>query len=122
MLYGSLFAIVGAAADTESDTQQLIIPIILPLIFVYSISFSLIGKADSAAAIWGSQIPFSSPIIMLQRVGANSASIWEVIISLVLLALTFIFTTYLAGKVYRIGILMYGKKASWKEIIKWLRY
>ena len=122
LLYGSLFAIVGAAADTEADTQQLIIPIIMPMIFIYTISFSLIGKADSGAAVWGSHIPFSSPIIMLQRVGANTASAWEVIISLVILALTFVFTTYLAGKVYRVGILMYGKKASWKEIIKWLRH
>lgn len=122
LLYGSLFAIVGAAADTEADTQQLIIPVIIPLMFVYFLSFSIIGNPDGAAAIWGSQIPFSSPIIMLQRIGAGTVSGWEVIISLVLLICTFIFTTYLAGKVYRTGILMYGKKASWKEIIKWLRH
>lgn len=122
MLYGSFFAIVGAAADTESDTQQLIIPILIPLMFVYFVSFSIMGNPDGAAAIWGSQIPFSSPIIMLQRVGANTVSIWEVIISLILLTATFIFTTYLAGKVYRTGILMYGKKASWREIIKWLKH
>jgi ABC-2 type transport system permease protein len=122
LLYGSFFAIVGAAADTESDTQQLIIPIIMPLMFVYFVSFSIMGNPNGAVAIWGSHIPFSSPIIMLQRVGANTATIWEVIISLLILTGTFIFTTYLAGKVYRTGILMYGKKASWREIIKWLRH
>ena len=122
LLYGSLFAIVGAAADTEADTQQLIIPIIIPLVFIYFLSFSIIGNPDGAAAIWGSQIPFSSPIIMLQRIGAGTVSAWEVVISLILLVCMFIFTTYLAGKVYRTGILMYGKKASWREIIKWLRH
>ncbi|UKN01255.1 ABC transporter permease [Paracrocinitomix mangrovi] len=122
LLYASLFAMVGAAADSEADTQQLIIPIMMPLMAVYFISFTIIGEPDGATALWGSQIPFSSPIIMLQRVAAGSVSGWEVIISLLLLIATFIFTTFLAGKVYRTGILMYGKKASWKEIIKWLRY
>lgn len=122
LLYGSLFAIVGAAADSETDTQQLIIPVMMPLMFVYIFSFSILGNPDGAGAIWGSHIPFSSPIIMLQRVAAGTVSLWEVIISLVILAATFILTTYLAAKVYRVGILMYGKKASWKEIFKWLKY
>lgn len=122
LLYGSLFAIVGAAADSETDTQQLMIPVMIPLMFVYFISFSILGNPDGAAAIWGSQIPFSSPIIMLQRVAAGTVSFWEVVISLVLLTGTFILTTLLAAKVYRVGILMYGKKASWKEIFKWLRH
>ena len=122
LLYGSLFAIVGAASDSEADTQQLLIPVLLPLMFVYFLSFSIIGNADGAAAIWGSQIPFSSPIIMLQRVATGTVGIWEVVISLILLAGTFVLTTYLAGKVYRVGILLYGKKASWREIIKWIKH
>jgi ABC-2 type transport system permease protein len=122
LLYGSLFAIVGAASDSEADTQQLMIPVLIPLMFVYFLSFSIIGNADGAAAIWGSQIPFSSPIIMLQRVATGTVGIWEVVISLILLTGTFILTTYLAGKVYRVGILLYGKKASWREIIKWIRH
>ncbi|MEX1002906.1 MAG: ABC transporter permease [Crocinitomicaceae bacterium] len=122
LLYAGLFAIVGAAADSETDTQQLIIPVMIPLMFVYFVSFSILGNPDGPAAIWGSQIPFSSPIIMLQRVAAGTVSVWEVVISLILLAGTFVVTTYLAGKVYRTGILMYGKKASWKEIFKWLRH
>lgn len=122
LLYGSLFAIVGAAADSEADTQQLVIPIMIPLTFVYILSFSMIGDPESSTAIWGSYVPLSSPIIMLQRIGSGTVLIWEVIISLVILAGTFIFTTYLAGKVYRVGILMYGKKATWKEIFKWMKH
>jgi ABC-2 type transport system permease protein len=122
LLYGSIFAIVGSAADSETDTQQLMIPVMIPLMFVYFISFSIMGNPDGPAAIWGSQIPFSSPIIMLQRVAAGTVSGVEVFMSIVLLIGTFIFTTYLAGKVYRVGILMYGKKASWKEIFKWLKH
>ena len=121
LLYGSLFAIVGAAADSESDTQQLVIPIMIPLTFVYILSFSMIGDPESLTAIWGSHVPLSSPIIMLQRIGSGTVELWEVIISLIILGATFIGTTYLAGKVYRIGILMYGKKASWKEIFKWMK-
>lgn len=122
LLYGSIFAIVGSASDSETDTQQLIIPVMIPLMFVYFISFSILGNPDGPAAVWGSQIPFSSPIIMLQRVAAGTVSGVEVAISVVLLIATFIFTTYLAAKVYRVGILMYGKKASWKEIFKWLKH
>jgi ABC-2 type transport system permease protein len=122
LLYGSLFAMVGAASDSEADTQQLMIPVMMPLMFVYFISFSIMGNPDGPAAVWGSQIPFSSPIIMLQRVAAGSVQIWEVVISLVLLIGTFILTTYIAGKIYRVGILMYGKKASWKEMIKWIKH
>lgn len=122
VLYASLFAIVGAASDSETDTQQLMIPVMLPLMFVYFISFNIVGNVDGLAALWGSYIPFSSPIIMLQRVAAGTVGIYEVIISIFLLIGTCLLTVYLAGKVYRTGILMYGKKASWKEIIKWLRH
>ncbi|MBD3636845.1 MAG: ABC transporter permease [Crocinitomicaceae bacterium] len=122
LLYASIFAIVGAAADSETDTQQLIIPVMIPLMFVYIVSISILGSPDSSAAIIGSYVPFSSPIIMLQRVAAGTVAFWEVILSLLILIGTFVLTTYLAGKVYRTGILMYGKKASWKEIIKWLRH
>jgi ABC-2 type transport system permease protein len=122
MLYGSIFAIVGSAADSETDTQQLMIPVMIPFMFIYFVSFSILGNPDGPAAIWGSQIPFSSPIIMLQRVAAGTVSGIEVVLSLILLIGTFIFTTYIAGKVYRVGILMYGKKASWREIFKWLKH
>lgn len=122
LLYGSIFAMVGSASDSEADTQQLIIPVIIPLMFIYFLSFTIIGHVDSGRAIWGSFIPFSSPIIMLQRIAAGSVAFWEWILSLLLLAGTFVLTTWMAGKIYRTGILMYGKKASWKEIIKWLKH
>jgi len=78
------------------------------------------GNPDGSTAVWFSHIPFSSPIIMLQRVAAGTVPFWEVLVSLAILVGTFLLTIYLAGKIYRVGILMYGKKSSWKEIIKWM--
>lgn len=121
LLYGSLFAMIGSAVDSETDTQQLMFPVMLPLMFTYVVSVMIQGNSDGATAVWLSQVPFSSPIIMLQRIAAGTVSIWEVILSLFLLTVTFIITTYLAGKIYRVGILMYGKKSTWKELIKWMR-
>jgi ABC-2 type transport system permease protein len=121
LLYASLFAMIGSAVDSETDTQQLMFPVMLPLMFTYVVSVMIQGNSDGATAVWLSQVPFSSPIIMLQRIAAGTVSIWEVILSLFLLTVTFIITTYLAGKIYRVGILMYGKKSTWKELIKWMR-
>ena len=121
LLYGSLFAMIGSAVDSETDTQQLMLPVMMPLMFTYVISVMIQGNSDGATATWLSQIPFSSPIIMLQRIAAGTVAAWEVVISLVLLTGTFILTTYLAGKIYRIGILMYGKKSTWRELFKWMR-
>jgi ABC-2 type transport system permease protein len=121
LLYGSLFAMIGSAVDSETDTQQLMLPVMIPLMFTYVVSVMIQGNSDGATAVWLSQIPFSSPIIMLQRIAAGSVAVWELIISLLLLTATFIGTTYLAGKIYRVGILMYGKKSSWKELFKWMR-
>ncbi len=122
LLYGSLFAMIGSAVDSETDTQQVMVPVMMPLMFSYIIGITIMNNPGGPAAIWFSQIPFSSPIIMLQRVAAGTVDLWEVIISLLLLTSAFILTLWAAGKVYRTGILMYGKKASWKEIFKWLRY
>lgn len=121
LLYGSLFAMIGSAVDSEADTQQLMVPVMLPLMFSYLVSVLIQGNSDGTAAVWLSQIPFSSPIIMLQRIAAGTVDIREVILSLVILTGTFIASTYFAGKIYRIGILMYGKKTTWKELIKWMR-
>jgi ABC-2 type transport system permease protein len=121
LLYGSLFAMIGSAVDSETDTQQLMIPVMMPLMFTYVVSVMIQGNPDGAAAIWLSHIPFSSPIIMLQRIAAGTVAGWEVFISLFILTGTFILTTYLAGKIYRVGILMYGKKSTWKELFKWMR-
>jgi ABC-2 type transport system permease protein len=121
LLYGSLFAMIGSAVDSETDTQQLMLPVMMPLMFTYIVSIMIQGNPDGTTAVWLSQIPLSSPIIMLQRIAAGSVSIWELILSLVILTFSFIVTTYLAGKIYRVGILMYGKKTTWKELLKWMR-
>jgi ABC-2 type transport system permease protein len=121
LLYGSLFAMIGSAVDSETDTQQLMLPVMMPLMFTYVVSVMIQGNSDGATAMWLSQIPFSSPIIMLQRIAAGTVAGWEVFVSLFILTGTFILTTYLAGKIYRVGILMYGKKSTWRELFKWMR-
>ncbi len=122
LLYGSLFAMIGSAVDSETDTQQIIIPVMLPLMFSYAIAIMILDNPAGSIATWFSQIPFSSPVIMLQRIASDTVCLAEVILSLIILTLTFLFTTWAAAKVYRTGILMYGKKASWREIFKWMRY
>ncbi|MDG2227068.1 MAG: ABC transporter permease [Flavobacteriales bacterium] len=123
LLYGSLMAAVGAAVDSETDTQQFILPITAPLIFGYIVAAMAIDNPNSVAVEWCSQIPFTSPIVMLVRVsmGAEGLAL-EIITSMVLLIGTFVGTTWVAGRIYRTGILMYGKKASYKEMFKWLRH
>ncbi len=122
LLYAGLFAVIGAAVDSETDSQQVMLPVMLPLMFSYAVGINIIFNPGGPAALWFSQIPFSSPIIMLQRVAAGTVHIGEVILSLALLTSAFVVILYGAAKVYRTGILMYGKKASWREIFKWLRY
>ncbi len=126
LLYGSLMAAIGSAVDSESDTQQFMIPITIPLIFAFILAQNVITNPAGSASFWLSEIPFTSPIIMLVRVamgvGEGGIPIWEVLLSMGLLIITFIGTTWLAGKIYRTGILMYGKKASYKELIKWIRH
>ena len=123
LLYGSLMAAIGAAVDSETDTQQFILPITAPLIFAYIVAAMAIDNPNSAAVEWCSQIPFTSPIVMLVRVSMGAEGLaMEIVLSMVLLIATFIGTTWIAGRVYRTGILMYGKKASYKEMFKWLRH
>jgi len=123
LLYGSLMAAVGAAVDSETDTQQFILPITAPLIFAYIIAVMAIENPNSAAVEWCSQIPFTSPIVMLVRVSMGAEGLgWAIALSMSLLIGAFIGTTWVAGRIYRTGILMYGKKASYKEMFKWLRH
>jgi len=119
LLYGSLFASVGAAVDNETDTQQFMAPITIPLILGIVMAQVVMQNPDGTLAFWASIIPFTSPIVMMVRVPFGVET-WEVILSMVLLAATFVGTTFMAGKIYRIGILMYGKKPSFKEIGKWI--
>lgn len=121
LLYASLFAAVGSAVDNETDTQQFSLPLTLPIIFaVYAAIYSA-QNPDGPLAFWCSMIPFTSPIVMMVRLPFDVPA-WQLILSLSILVLSFIGTTWMAGKIYRTGILMYGKKVTWKEMWKWLRY
>ncbi|MTK53545.1 ABC transporter permease [Paludibacter sp.] len=121
LLYASLFAAVGSAVDNETDTQQFMMPITIPILFAFYAAIYSIENPDGPLAFWCSLIPFTSPIVMMVRLPFD-VPLWEKLLSVGLLVITFIGTTWLAGKIYRTGILMYGKKPSWKEMWKWLRY
>lgn len=121
LLYGSLFAAIGSASDQETDSQQFIVPITIPLILSFILVQVIIDNPYSGLAYWLSMIPFTSPIIMIARIPFG-VPIHELILSITLLILGFLFTTWLAGRIYRVGILMYGKKISYKELWKWLKY
>mgnify|MGYP006281750613 FL=1 len=121
LLYGSLFAAIGSAVDNETDTQQFMLPITIPLILAIIVLVQGISNPQGGIAFWFSIIPFTSPILMMARLPFGVPE-WEVILSMALLALTFIGTTWLSGKIYRTGILMYGKKVNYKELWKWIRY
>jgi ABC-2 type transport system permease protein len=124
LLYSSFFAAIGAAVDSETDTQQFMLPAMLPLLLGLVIAQMAIVNPDGPAVFWFSIIPFTSPIVMMVRIAMGNAfeHPWELILSMVLLVATFIGTTWLAGRIYRTGILMYGKNVSWKELGKWLFY
>jgi ABC-2 type transport system permease protein len=121
LLYAAMFAVIGSAADNETDTQQLIFPVILPLILGIYVMISAMNNSDGPLAFWFSLIPFTSPVVMMVRI-TFGVPWWQVILSGSLLMGTFLGMTWVAGKVYRTGILMYGKKNSYREIWKWLRY
>lgn len=120
-LYSAMFAAIGAAVDNDTDTQQLVMPITLLLIIPMICSGLIANAPDSSLSIWMSMIPFTSPAAMMLRI-PYGVPIWQIAVSVVVLYITFIIFTWLASKVYRTGILMYGKKVSWKEIFKWIKY
>ena len=124
LLYAAMMAAVGAAVDSETDTQQFLLPVTLPLTFGYIIAVIGIENPNSAIINWCSEIPFTSPIVMLVRYTSTSGEgmLWPLLLSMLLLIVTFVFMTWVAAKIYRVGILMYGKKPSYKEIWKWLKY
>lgn len=121
LLYAAMFSAVGSAVDNEADTQQLIFPVTLPLILGLFIMIHTFQYPDSALSFWGSIIPFTSPMVMMARVPFG-VPIWELALSLSLLFLTFLAMTYLSAKIYRVGILMYGKKATFRDLFKWIKY
>jgi ABC-2 type transport system permease protein len=121
-LYSSFYAAIGAAVDSETDSQQFLLPIIMPLILgVYIGFFTVINDPHGTIATVFSIIPLTSPIVMLMRIPFG-VPLWQLALSIVLLYGTFIFVVWFAAKIYRVGILMYGKKPTWKELYKWLKY
>tara|TARA_B100000795_G_scaffold82196_2_gene59517 strand:- start:29207 stop:30565 length:1359 start_codon:yes stop_codon:yes gene_type:complete len=122
LLYGSLMAAAGSAVDAEADSQQFLVPITIPLIAAIMLSQLVIVNPESTIATVFSIFPLTSPIIMLVRVSMGSFEWWELALSMIVLIATFIGTVALAGKIYRTGILMYGKKVSYRELWKWLKY
>jgi len=121
LFYASLFAAVGSVVNEDpQEAQSLMLPITMPIILSFVIMTTAVGKPDSPIAIWGSIIPFSSPIVMMGRIPSGNVPAWQIIASMLSLVAGFILTTMLAAKIYRTGILLYGKKVTFKEMGKWL--
>lgn len=121
LLYSSMYATIGSAVDNETDTQQFIFPVLMPLMLaIYVGFFTVIEDPHGSISVLFSYIPLTSPVVMLMRIPFG-VSWWEILISVTLLYLTFFIILWFAAKIYRVGILMYGKKASYKELIKWLK-
>ncbi len=121
LLYASLFAAIGSAVDNETDTQQFMLPVTIPMIFAIYVAMSAIENPHGPLTYWCSLIPFTSPVVMMVRLPYD-VPMWEKLLSVGLLVLTFIGTIWMAAKIYRTGILMYGKKVNYKELFKWLTY
>lgn len=118
MLYASMFAAIGSAVENEGDTQQLQLPVTIPLLVAYMIAIYAFKAPDSAIAFWGSIIPFTSPIVMLARIPFGVPT-WELVLSVALLIGTFVLLAWASAKIYKVGILMFGKKSTWKDLWKW---
>ena len=120
LLYASLFAAIGSAVENEADTQQLQLPVTIPLLLGFFIAFYAFRAPESTIVWWGSMIPFTSPIVMLARLPFG-VPMWELILSIGLLVLTFFACAWASAKIYKVGILMYGKKSTFKDLWKWLK-
>ena len=121
LFYSALFGAVGAAVDNDADTQQFMLPITMPIVFSFIFAQMALRDPDGSLAFWTSIIPFTSPIVMMVRIPFGVPA-WELALSMVLLVLGFMGTIWLASRIYRVGILMYGKKVSYKELGKWIFY
>lgn len=121
LLYAAMFAVVGSAVDNETDTQQFMLPITIPLILGIIVMVSAINNPSGSLAYWFSLIPFTSPIVMMVRIPFG-VPFTDLFISMALLVVSFVFMTWFAAKIYRVGILMYGKKVNYKELWKWFKY
>lgn len=120
LLYASLFAAIGSAVENEADSTQLQLPVTLPLLIAFFIAFYAFKSPDSPIVFWGSMIPFTSPIVMLARIPLGVPT-WEIVVSVLLLLLTFVLCAWLSARIYRVGILMFGKKTTFKDLWKWMK-
>ena len=120
LLYASLFAAIGSAVENEGDSSQLQLPVTIPLLLAFFIAIYAFKAPDSSLVFWGSIIPFTSPIVMLARIPFGVAT-WELVLSMALLVATFVLCAWASAKIYKVGILMYGKKSTFKDLWKWLK-
>jgi ABC-2 type transport system permease protein len=121
LLYASIFAAIGSAVDNETETQQFMLPVTIPIILALMVAMGTMQNPESSLSFWCSLIPLTSPVVMVARLPFG-VPYWQIALSMGLMIITFIAFVWMAAKVYRTGILMYGKKTSWKEMWKWLRY
>jgi ABC-2 type transport system permease protein len=121
LLYASVFAAIGSAVDNETETQQFMLPVTIPIILGLMVAMGTMQNPESSLSFWCSMIPLTSPIVMMARIPFGVPG-WQIGVSMVIMLISFAAFVWMAAKVYRTGILMYGKKTSWKEMWKWLRY
>jgi ABC-2 type transport system permease protein len=121
LLYASVFAAIGSAVDNETETQQFMLPVTIPIILALMVAMGTMQNPESSLSFWCSLIPLTSPVVMVARLPFG-VPYWQIAVSMILMIVTFAAFVWMAAKVYRTGILMYGKKSSWKEMWKWLRY
>jgi ABC-2 type transport system permease protein len=121
LLYASVFAAIGSAVDNETETQQFMLPVTIPIILGLMVAMGTMQNPESSLSFWCSIIPLTAPIVMMARLPFG-VPYWQIAVSMVIMLITFGSFVWMAAKVYRTGILMYGKKTSWKEMWKWLRY
>ena len=121
LLYSAIFAAIGSSVDSVQDAQQLQTPVMMPIIFSIIIMMTILNDPNSTLAVWCSYIPFTSPVVMMARI-PSGVPVWQIAVSLVILYATFVAAVWFAAKIYRVGIFMYGKKPSFKELWKWVRY
>jgi ABC-2 type transport system permease protein len=121
LLYSALFAAIGAAVDSDADTQQFMMPVTLPLVFSYIVSAMLINNPESGIGNFFSIFPLTSPVTIMVKTAIGNISVWHLLASMVSLIVAFLFFIWLGGKIYRVGILAYGKKVGYKDLWKWIR-
>ena len=121
LLYAAMFAAVGSAIDNAADGSQFQSIITMPIVLALAVMLGVMNDPDGSLAVWFSMIPFTSSIIMMARL-PYGVPVWEIVVSMILLYGTFVVMLWLAGKIYRVGILMYGKKVTFKELYRWMTY